>query len=124
MSLPVATRWRWLLVALIATGLGGALAPLGGHTGPQDWLLGADKLVHFAYFALLWWVAVRAQGLRAWPLGLHLLCFGVGIELAQGILTATREASLGDVVADAAGLLLGAALTGAASVGQPKEHRR
>lgn len=108
----------------MVAGLIGALRPLAAHAGPENWFLGADKLLHLSYFALLWCVAVRTRMARAGWLALGLIGFGVGIELAQGWLTATRSASVADILADSAGLLLGAGLTRAASSRQPEEHRR
>jgi VanZ family protein len=63
-----------------------------------------------------------------WRLGLGLLLYGGGMELAQALFSAGRGAELKDVVADGIGLLLGAALTRWAarrggSAGQPQEHR-
>lgn len=124
MSLPRATAWRWLLALLLVFGLAMALRALAPGAGPENWFAGADKLLHLSYFALLWCVAVRAQVSRAGSRVLGLLGFGIGIELAQGWLTATRSASLADVLADGAGLLLGAVLTCVASNRQPEKDRR
>lgn len=129
MNLPGTTRWRWLLAVLLLAGLAFALRPLAPHEGPENWFANADKLHHLWFFALLWWLALRAGLPRGWPLGLALLVYGAGMELAQGLLTTSRSASLIDVLADGAGVLLGAALSRwksqrGGSSGQPQEHRR
>lgn len=120
---------RWLLATLLAVGLAMALRPLTPHASPETWFRHSDKLVHFTFFAVAWWLGVQA-GLRpGWRLGLGLLAYGGVMELAQAFLTSGRGASLTDVAADGIGLLLGAALTYRAarrgrSAGQPQEHRR
>ncbi len=107
----------------MVTGLTLALRPLGTGVWPENWFNGADKLLHLAFFTLLWCCGDRARLTPAWLLGLGLLLFGVGIELAQGFFTTTRDASSADVLADGAGLLLGAVLTRWASWRQPQEDR-
>lgn len=99
-----------------------ALRPLLPGAGPENWFPGADKLCHMTFFALLWNLGVRARLAPAWLLALGLLLFGVGIEVAQSVFTTTRSASFTDVLADAAGLLLGAALLRAISVRQPEKY--
>jgi len=112
----------------LLAGLLMALRPLAPNTSPENWFRHSDKLVHLSFFALAWWLGVKA-GLRpGWRLGLGLLLYGGGMELAQALFSAGRGAELKDVVADGIGLLLGAALTRWAarrggSVGQPQEHR-
>jgi hypothetical protein len=96
-----------------------ALRPLMPGSGPENWFQGADKLFHLSYFALLWCLGARARlTSNAW-LGASLLLFGAGIELGQGALTATRSGSFGDVLSDAAGLLVGTSVTRALSARQP-----
>lgn len=118
--------WRALAAALLLAGLAWSLRPLAPNEGPENWFPHADKLHHLWFFAVLWWLGLRTRLLPGWALGLVLFFYGVGIELAQG-LTVTRSASVDDVVADMAGVLLGVALTWRltrrpASSGQPKEH--
>lgn len=129
MTPPATPAWRWLLAALLVFGLAWALRPLAPDEGPENWFPTADKLFHLGFFGLLWWLALRAGVRPHWPLGLALLLYGAGMEVAQGLLTTSRSASLADVAADGAGVLLGAALTRwsvrrQASAGQPEEHRR
>lgn len=66
----------------------------------------ADKLKHAAGFAVLY-VLGWAAGLSARTLWIGLVAFGIGIEAAQGLLTDTRQPSVGDVVADVVGVVLG-----------------
>ena len=115
---------RCLLAVLLVVGLLMALRPLAPGAGPENWHAGADKLLHVSYFVLLWSLGTRARLTPAWLLGLGLLLFGVGIEAAQSAFTETRSASFDDVLADAAGLVLGAAITIASSARQPKKDGR
>lgn len=129
MTLRGVTRWRWVLAVLLLAGLALALRPLAPHEGPENWFPNADKLHHLWFFALLWWLALRAGLPRGWRLGLALLVYGAGVEVAQGLFTTSRSASFIDVFADGAGVLLGAVLSHlksqhAGSSGQPQEHRR
>ena len=128
MRLRRSVALRWLLAMFLLAGLLMALRPLAPGGSPETWFRHSDKLVHLSFFALAWWLGVKA-GLRpGWRLGLGLLLYGASMELAQAFLSAGRGAELKDVVADGIGLLLGAALTRWAarrgsSVGQPQEHR-
>lgn len=119
--------WRWILAAVMAAGLGFALRPLS-EVSLENWFPQSDKLVHVAFFALLWWIGQRARLGSALRLAVGLMAFAVGIELAQALFTATRSASPTDVAADGLGLLAGAWLTGrleaAASRRQPEEDGR
>jgi hypothetical protein len=99
--------WRWILAAVMAAGLGFALRPLS-EVSPENWFPQSDKLVHVAFFALLWWMGQRARLGSAGRLAVGLMAFAVGIELAQALFTATRSASPTDVAADGLGLLAGA----------------
>jgi len=77
----------------------------------QDWFPHADKLRHALAFIALWAIGRRA-GLRpTWALALGLFGFGVGIEWAQSFAPG-REASAGDVLADALGIAAGRWLLG------------
>lgn len=117
------------MAALLLAGLVGALRPLVPGEGPENWFIGADKMFHLAYFALLWWLALRAGASAGWRLGLGLIVYGVVMEMAQELLTASRSASLADLLADSTGVALGFVLTRWAarrqpSAGQPSEHCR
>ena len=73
---------------------------------------GADKWQHaLAYFLLAGSGVQLWQGRRALlGLGLGLLLMGIAIELAQGALSAQRQADAADVLANLVGLLLGLAV--------------
>jgi len=96
--------WRWAFGVTLVVVFGLALAP--SQTQPQYFEF-ADKLRHMAAFATLW---ILGRGARLGPvryLALGLLGYGIAIELVQG-LTPDRDPSVADVVADAAGMILGA----------------
>jgi hypothetical protein len=103
------TLWRGLFGAVLVGVLVLALIP--GGNGP-DWFVHADKLRHAAAFGTLWAIGRRIGLQPSWILALGLLVFGIGIELAQAM-TPYRESSLGDVLADAAGIAAGRWLLGA-----------
>lgn len=71
----------------------------------------SDKLEHaLAYFVLAFWMAsviVRRDFLM---LGIVLLAFGGAIELAQGWMGLGRQADVMDLLADAAGIIVGVLL--------------
>jgi VanZ family protein len=121
MALGVAAS-RCLLVAVIIVGVAMMLRPLPPGSWTEDWFDGADKLFHLAFFALLWFLGLKARLASGKALAVGLLLLGAGIELAQAGFTTTRSASWADMLADAAGLLLGAALARWALRGQPEEH--
>lgn len=95
--------WLAMLAALIATSLLSArdLPPM-----PFDH---ADKLEHFLAYALLsayavmLFACVRTQALAA----AALIALGVGLEVAQGALTDSRQADSADALANALGALAG-----------------
>lgn len=99
--------WLGLWLLLIALLAAGSLLPASGL--PREWFPGFDKLQHFLGYALLSAYAVmlfermRAQALAA----LGLLMVGIALEVAQSQLTQTRTGSIGDVAANAAGVLAG-----------------
>lgn len=97
---------RWVFALLLLGAMAGALyfALMPSHGG-DDWFPQADKLRHAATFAFLWLLGMRAR-IQPWGLAVLLLAFGVGIEAAQSF-TPDREASLVDLVADTAGIVLG-----------------
>lgn len=115
--------WRGLLALALVLGATLALRPLEPGQGPENWFPGADKLHHLWFFAALW--CLGSLG-RVTPLALRaagLVTFGIGLEVAQGLFTQTRGMSVADVLADVAGLVLGALLMRWTSARQPQEHR-
>ncbi|HEY4559297.1 MAG TPA: VanZ family protein [Lysobacter sp.] len=102
---PRPAMLAWLaMFAAIATG---SLLPAGDLPPPA--FDGIDKLEHLAGYGLLsgWSVLLferRDARLRAM---LAAIAFGVAVEIAQGVLTATREPDVLDAVANSIGALLG-----------------
>ena len=72
---------------------------------------GVDKVVHLVLFAALACTAVLAGLGRSSAIGLLLLLYAAGSEVLQAIPVLDRSASVLDWVADAAGVLVGIALT-------------
>jgi VanZ family protein len=107
--LPLAYRRLWMTGALLlAAGIivgsllpGPMVAVAGGH----------DKLEHIgAYFILSLWI-VGLVDRRWYPrAGLAVLALGAAMEVAQGLLTVTRQADVLDLVADGVGIALALAL--------------
>jgi len=69
---------------------------------------GADKYVHFIFhfgFTLLWFMYVKSRSANPSLLkvGLASLCYGISLEIAQGLFTTTRSADIFDVIANATG---------------------
>ena len=66
----------------------------------------ADKLVHFAGYAVLmfWWAQLVVE--RRWKLAVTVMLFGVAVEVLQG-LTPARQPDPLDALANSSGVLLG-----------------
>lgn len=98
----------WLaLVAAVATV---SLLPAGDlPAAPFD---GVDKLEHFLAYAVLAAGAVMLFARRGvqWLLALALVALGIGLEFAQGAMTASRHADGMDALANALGVLAGTGL--------------
>lgn len=73
---------------------------------------GSDKLLHvLAYFGLMAFAVQLYTGARTLAaIAITLAALGLGLEFAQGVLTADRQMELADAVANAFGVLLGLAL--------------
>jgi uncharacterized protein YfiM (DUF2279 family) len=67
---------------------------------------GVDKVVHFSLFAVLACTG-RWAGVRQGPLSVALVLYAAGSELLQGTSLVDRDASIGDLVADSAGVVVG-----------------
>jgi VanZ family protein len=67
---------------------------------------GVDKVVHFSLFAVLA-LTGRWAGVRRGVLAGLLVLYAAVSEVVQGLAPLDRSASVGDVLADVAGLLLG-----------------
>lgn len=73
---------------------------------------GGDKLEHFGGYFLL--AAAAVQLFATWPHLLRaatgLVLLGIGLEIAQGLLTTTRQMDAYDALANSAGVLAGTAI--------------
>ena len=67
---------------------------------------GVDKLVHFSLFAVLA-LTGRWAGVGRGVLAGLLVLYAAGSELLQGTDLVNRDASVGDLVADSAGVVVG-----------------
>ena len=110
--------WRWLLVAMMGITSWLAFMP----SDPQPELVAhLDKLQHGAAFAVLAALGVLASAAPrpARRVGLLLLGYGLFIEVVQ-IWLPSRHGDLIDLLADAAGILLGLALVSGMRMRWPK----
>jgi VanZ family protein len=120
-------HWRMLLAVVMVAGLLMAVRPLTHRLEPETLFPQADKVVHVAYFVMLWLLSRRAGFTSAWQVSLGLIGYGACIEIAQALLPTHRSASLTDVAADATGIALAWWITrraAPASGRQPEENRR
>jgi VanZ family protein len=107
--LPLRYPWLWATL-----GWGMVLAVLAGSLAPAD-MIGdyriSDKLMHAgAYFALMvWFAGFYRRGLHG-LIALVLVALGAGVELAQAGLH-TRQFDVLDMIANAAGIAIGLALS-------------
>ncbi len=109
---PQRARWPWLAGYWLLMAVGSHL-PQESAAAP---ILGHDKLVHFAAFAVLawllaWWDSGRAHSLgwrRAGQLFAILIAYGIADELTQPYFG--RSCDIFDLVADALGSLTGLAV--------------
>jgi VanZ family protein len=114
-------RIGWAVALATLALVVGAKALVPHPTGPT---LGWDKANHAAAFAVLAFTGLFTFRSSARPLfwvSFLLMAFGVGIEIAQ-LYVPGRSADLADVVADAAGIVLGLAV--ADTLARRLERRR
>jgi len=91
----------WLLLSGVAVG---SLVPAVPAAAAQV----SDKLMHFLAYAALAFVFIGAYGRNGWPhFVIGLLLLGAAIELAQGLLVASRASEWLDMAANAAGVAAG-----------------
>jgi VanZ family protein len=95
--------WLLLVLAVVVTSL------LPADELPEPPFSGVDKLEHFfAYAVLSAYAAMLFAGRRAQSLAaVGLIALGIGLELAQGALTQSRQADSADALANALGALAG-----------------
>ncbi|TZF91446.1 VanZ family protein [Cognatilysobacter lacus] len=113
---PTLVFGAWIAMFLAITV--GSLLP--AHDLPAPAFDGFDKLEHLLGYSLLsgWSVLLfdrRSTRVRAM---LGVIAFGIAIEVAQGVLTTTREPDVFDALANATGAMIGqlVAFTGLANV--------
>ncbi len=107
---PLRRPWLWLglwLAAILAV----VVASLLPATDLPPVPTGADKLEHFAGYAVLAAIAVQLLATRAalWRAGAALVVLGIALELAQFLFTSTRMMDGGDALANALGVAAGLA---------------
>ncbi|QDH68876.1 VanZ family protein [Marilutibacter alkalisoli] len=109
---PFRRPWLWFggWLALVALVVAASLMPAGNL--PPAPFENVDKIEHFLAYAVLAAGAVmlfQRRGMHA-ALAIALIGLGVGLEFAQGALTAARTASVADALANLLGVLAGWAL--------------
>lgn len=114
-------RWPalWVAVWLAAIAAVAALSLMPAANLPPPPFDGVDKLEHFLGYALLSAYAAMLfeRAPPRWSAALALIALGVGLEFAQGALTASRQADAADAVFNALGALAGQAVVRTPLVG-------
>ena len=107
---PLRRPWLWLGLWLAAI-LVVVVASLLPATDLPPVPTGADKLEHFAGYAVLAAIAVQLFATRAalWRAGAALVALGIALELAQFLFTSTRMMDGRDALANALGVAAGLA---------------
>jgi len=107
-------RWRLAGLVLLLLVLAATMMP-AVWLWPQRrefvaWFINADKWLHAITFVFLAvWFSGQYRRESYWRVGLGLIFFGVLIEICQRMVT-YRSSEWYDIVADAAGILVGLAL--------------
>ncbi len=101
---PPIRRAALVIAVLLALGVA-YLSLIPGGTVPAPEI--SDKLRHFGAYAMLAIPAAMWFGPGRLVTVLVLAVYGAGLEVAQGLLSATREASLLDALANALGAIGG-----------------
>lgn len=97
---PISPYLFWALICMTTALL------LMEHSGPAIGFPHMDKLIHVILFASLAAVGYLAYPEAGSKLYFGLMIYGIVTEVLQGVLTATRYASIYDWMADILGLLL------------------
>lgn len=113
-SAVVRRFWMAATVALAALIAWSSLSPTPPVSAPGL----SDKLQHFtAYLSLMLLASGIAAPGRLWLIALGCFFLGGTLEIAQGLLTKTRVAEWGDLVANSAGILAAWAIAGGSRAG-------
>lgn len=91
----------WAMLAIVTVLMLVELAPK--ESGWPYW----DKLQHIVVFVMLTLTGCLAFSQKRLWVGLSLIAYGAIIEMLQGALTRTRQASVYDWLADVAGIAIG-----------------
>jgi VanZ family protein len=103
----VALRWGGRILFVTAVALIADIALQPGHATPPR-LFGSDKIEHMlAFMTLMFTVRMGWPQRSVYLTGAIVLGYGVLIELLQATALVGRTASVGDVLADVAGLFIG-----------------
>lgn len=107
---PFHRPWLWSALFMLAVAATVVVSLLPGADVPD--VPGSDKLHHFVAYALLAATAVQlyARWTSLLGAGLGLVLLGIGLEHAQGALTASRVADGADALANTLGVIAGLAL--------------
>ncbi|MFZ2209363.1 MAG: VanZ family protein [Porticoccaceae bacterium] len=103
MTQDIRRWWRAAFWAALGLATWAALRPLTS----EEWFSGQDKVQHLLAYSGLYGLGRLAFSGHEWRLSSALLTYGVIIELLQSF-TPHRLTSVADVVANAAGLAVGA----------------
>lgn len=113
LPLRYARRWRIAGYLLLAMVLAAAMVPPDwfGFSGSEPLISNFDKWLHgITFTALMLWFSGQYTRNGYWRPGTGLLAFGLLIEIAQRTVS-YRTADRMDLMADLAGISLGAAIT-------------
>ena len=110
-----AFQWRHVMIPISWALLIFGLHAIPGSELPEQSfeLLHVDKLIHLAMFSVLSasvFVALGKSGTirkYKWYAGVMMCMYGVGLEFAQDVWFEGRFASVGDMLADGLGVLMG-----------------
>jgi VanZ family protein len=118
------SRWAWVVGwALLIEML--VLWPSPPEVPQALWVIGLDKMVHAALFAVQAALAAWALAERnrpVWPAMVGAAAFGAATELQQHFMP-SRSMELGDFLADAAGAVIGLAVFAALAPRRRERHR-
>lgn len=114
--LPLQHAWRWqaasilILFIVLAFALMPAFWFFDSKVKALSWFQSVDKWLHgLTFLVLSLWFAGLYRRISYWRVAIGLLAFGFVIEICQRMVV-YRTAEVSDIVADAAGIVVGLAL--------------